>query len=295
MLLTSFDRTIKLWNVKTGASIREEIAHTGVVSALVWLPDDSGFVSAGMDKRIIVWDSTGIQVKPWGPQTIRIFDMALTPDGTKLVAVGMVPPPPITSTPSMPDGQTAAINGHVSMRAERRIVVFDFATGVELLAIPMTGELTSVKVSDDSKFALINHAPDEVHLWDLTTGRMARKYMGQRQFRHVIRSCFGGVDGKFIASGSEDSNVYIWHRETGVLLEALPGHGRGSVNSVAWNPQNERLFASCSDDCTIRIWEAPPPGFEGYVPSHSHSHTNGFEKSIATLSTLDGHGSDMME
>lgn len=56
-----------------------------------------------------------------------------------------------------------------------------------------------------------------------------------------------------------DGNVYVWHRDTGALLEVLAGHGEGSVNSVAWNPRNERMFASCSDDHTIRIWETPPP------------------------------------
>lgn len=119
--------------------------------------------------------------------------------------------------------------------------------------------------------------PQEIYLWDLNTGRLARKYTGQRQGNHVIRSCFGGIEGNFVVSGSEgtlhflycvpllvltfilvqDGKVYVWHRDTGTLLETLAGHGDGSVNSAAWNPRNERMFATCSDDHTIRIWEAP--------------------------------------
>lgn len=57
---------------------------------------------------------------------------------------------------------------------------------------------------------------------------------------------------------SSDGKVYVWHRDTGELLEVLGGHGAGSVNSVAWNPLDPRIFASCSDDRTIRIWEAQP-------------------------------------
>jgi WD repeat-containing protein 26 len=158
----------------------------------------------------------------------------------------------------------------------------------------MDGELTSLKISRDSQFALINHAPDvgffslrvldginfdekgntslgssrwpfgtEVY-WP-TTGSThhSELFWGcRRQFhRQWERRCVLTSAHKNNVRRDHlllDGNVYVWHRDTGTLLEVLEGHGQGSVNSVAWNPRNERMFASCGDDCSIRIWEALP-------------------------------------
>jgi WD40 repeat protein len=62
-----------------------------------------------------------------------------------------------------------------------------------------------------------------------------------------------------------DGKIYLWDNESGALLEVLTGHGEGSVNSVVWHPRNERMFASCSDDRTVQIWEiwcSPSSGTE---------------------------------
>lgn len=79
-----------------------------------------------------------------------------------------------------------------------------------------------------------------------------------------------------------DGNVYVWHRDTGLLLEVLSGHDDGSVNSVAWNPKNERMFASCADDNSIRIWEAPPREREINVSVDVPRHT---DYSVSSYST----------
>ena len=51
----------------------------------------------------------------------------------------------------------------------------------------------------------------------------------------MIHSCFGGVDQSFVASGSEDNKVYIFHVKRDEPIAILSGHTR-TVNCVAWNP-----------------------------------------------------------
>ncbi|KAH7910762.1 WD40 repeat-like protein [Hygrophoropsis aurantiaca] len=259
ILLTSADHLILFWNAKTGNRIRSLESHVETVSALVWLPDGSGFISSSLDHKIISWDCDGKQLEIWNNVHMRVTDIAVSPDFKRLVTIGMGYKSPLASDASQPIASGAnGIATNPRRGTGNRMITYNMDTKDIEMSIPMEGELTSVKISDDSRYALINHAPDEIQLWNLEAGRMERKFMGQRQVHHVIRSCFGGIDGNFVVSGSEDRNVYVWHRDSGVLLEVLSGHGMGSVNSVAWNPRNERMFASCSDDNTIRIWEAPP-------------------------------------
>ncbi|KAJ7047107.1 WD40 repeat-like protein [Mycena alexandri] len=271
ILLAGSEHHIKMWNAKTGVCLRTLDEHSEQVTALVWLPDNSGFLSAGMDYKIVLWNTEGQRRDVWGILPVRVAHMVITPDFTRLVAIGMRAPPPVD--PRENDPAAPAANGGPTSspppKDEHRLLVFDFATRRNEWSTLFDGELTSLSVSQNSQYALISRSPDDIQLWDLNTGRMARKYTGQRQSKDIIRSCFGGFESNFVVSGSEDSNVYVWHRDTGVLLEVLEGHGEGSVNCVAWNPRNERMFASCSDDGTIRIWEAPPPDMMLESPSAS--------------------------
>jgi WD40 repeat protein len=53
-----------------------------------------------------------------------------------------------------------------------------------------------------------------------------------------------------------DSKVYLWHRRQERPIMVFSGHTR-TVNCVSWHPTLPLLFASASDDATVRIWSTP--------------------------------------
>ncbi|KAK4677649.1 NACHT and WD40-domain containing NOD-like receptor 2 [Podospora pseudoanserina] len=60
-------------------------------------------------------------------------------------------------------------------------------------------------------------------------------------------------DSKWIASGSEDCTIKIWHLETGSCQQTLEGHSSW-VRSVVFSPDS-KWIASGSGDCTVKIWD----------------------------------------
>jgi WD40 repeat protein len=104
------------------------LKHDYAVGSLVWLADGSRFISAAMDARIYIWDLSGtvLSVARTGPT--RIVDAALTPDGAKLVLVGVVsdpPPPPSSSTAANGSPLGPAAFPISSGKEERRILVWN--------------------------------------------------------------------------------------------------------------------------------------------------------------------------
>ncbi|KAI5075350.1 hypothetical protein GOP47_0009924 [Adiantum capillus-veneris] len=218
------EEVIKLWDVASGEC--KHIYDKGSsFTACAWFPDGKRFISSGCDKCIYNWDIEGKELDSWkGIRVPRINDLTITADGNHMISI-----------------------------CEKDIRIFNLETKGERV-INEDQSITSLSVSKDGRYLLVNLVSQEIHLWDMMdSAKLLFKYSGHRQTRYVIRSCFGGFNQAFVVSGSEDSQVYIWHRGNGEILEVLPGHS-GTVNCVSWNPVNPYMFASASDDHTIRIW-----------------------------------------
>ena len=129
----------------------------------------------------------------------------------------------------------------------------DTESGEAKLKIQEKGQIMSMVLASNDRHLFLQIANEEIRVWDLLDTVVLQRYRGPRCGRFVIRSSLGGFDQNLIASGSEDSQIYIWYRRTGELLRVLGGHS-ASVSSIAWSPKHPCLLASASDDHTVRLW-----------------------------------------
>ncbi|KXT17582.1 hypothetical protein AC579_6167 [Pseudocercospora musae] len=242
-------------NVHTGQRVCHADHFDYPVTTAAWLPDSQTFVVGTQGSRrplglYSLQQASGSSNNggvlrnpeihswrdpPWDISqkdnitSFRITDCAVTTDGKRMVATTI----------------------------DNRIMLYSLDPDVRYCKVgewQMEDRLTSINFSDDGELLLVNMNEGRVLALDSETGEIVQRYDGARQMEFVIRSAFGGAGQGFVISGSEDSRVYIWRRQTGANVAALDAHHPGTVNAVAWHPKNPGIFASAGDDRKVRIW-----------------------------------------
>ncbi|KAF2815690.1 WD40 repeat-like protein [Mytilinidion resinicola] len=235
------DNTARIWDTKSGRLLTTITEFSYPVTSAAWAPNGESFVVGSQDTAhgLCLWNVQGDKLYEWTEGSLRVHDLAVSPDGQRLVVL-----------------------------LEHRILVYDFVTREKLCEWALDDvKLTSVNISQDSRHMLISMNDNKIRLMDIDTGDVRQTFTGQTQTIYIIRSSFGGANENFVVSGSEDSRVYIW-RTNGHLVEKLDAHPGGCVNAVAWHPTDPRVFASAGDDKKVRIWKPSP----SQLPSSSNGY-----------------------
>jgi len=276
----SRDETVIIWNVEDDEKLvnfRTLSRHNHGVSYLAWSPDDSHLIVCGTDDCSELWiwhvESGELKCRMNHSAEDSLTCCAWYPDGRKFVTGGMrgqfyqcdLDGNVIESWEGvrvlglhvLEDNETVlAADTHM------RIRTYNFEGTKDSGLIQESHSIMSFNTSSDNRYMILNVALQGVNLWDIKDRTLVRKFRGVTQGFYMIHSCFGGVNEDFIASGSEDNHVYIWHQMIeGRPIATLKGHTR-TVNCVHWNPKNPSMLASASDDGTVRIW-GPKEKIEG--------------------------------
>jgi WD40 repeat protein len=112
------------------------------------------------------------------------------------------------------------------------------------------GVVRSVAFSKDQKTVASAGDDKMVRLWDLTTGKEIRRFVGHDKWVYTVAF---SPDGKILASAGDDQTIRLWEIATGKEIRKLLGHEK-EVNSIAFSPDG-KVLASGSSDKTIRLWD----------------------------------------
>ena len=153
--------------------------------------------------------------------------------------------------------------------------VWDTTTGASLLS---EGDYPGVvALSVCGRYGVGSRSPNSIRVWDLETKKEPRDLRGHEK---TVTSLAITARGEWLASGSVDQTLRLWHRLRWDDVEVFAGH-EAAVTSVALTPGG-RLILSASRDCTLRLWlrdqaaplavfEAPEPLVQCGISPDGHS------------------------
>jgi WD40 repeat protein len=146
------------------------------VSCCVWAADCRTFVLGSFDKdrALCQWTVEGDRLYTWTKKH-RTEDLAASPDGRWLVA----------------------------MDEKSHLYVYNFVTRELEYEMQLKARPTSIDITQDSRFLLVNMQDSQAQLIELATKEPIQKYSGATGGEFTIRSKFGGANESFVISGSE--------------------------------------------------------------------------------------------
>ena len=229
LISSSYDCTLKLWDLETGANLGTITGHRDAILALT-TSQNGQVVSASVDGIVKLWYPN----QAWKSKTLIAHQKAKVS-----IAVAFSPDGQMIATGS--DDQTVKL---WESQSQALVQTLTHPRGINAVAFSPDGEMLASGSSDNS-----------VHLWNVKTG----KHWGQLQghLRDINALAFS-PDGEIIASGSSDNTIKIWQVRTQELLHTLYGHSDWvRTLSLSWaiSQPNHLILISGSADQTLKIWE----------------------------------------
>ncbi|MEM9485778.1 MAG: serine/threonine-protein kinase [Cyanobacteria bacterium P01_F01_bin.116] len=224
MVSAGSDKTIRIWDLTSGQSVRTWSNQTSYVNTVLLSPDDTRLYSGNADGALQAWTMASGDLL-WQEPTAHngpINTVGRTPDGQRLVSGG----------------------------ADGDLHIWEASTGKGIKSITTgQGAINSLVVTSDGQYIISGGSDRTIKVWQIATGQLKNTLTGHESFVNALAI---SPDGQFLFSASADGTIRQWEVETGELLRILKGH-TSYVNDMVFS-RDGRTLSSGSADTTIRIW-----------------------------------------
>jgi WD40 repeat protein len=236
----SNDRTLKVWDARTGAVRFTLEGHTGPVRGCAVSPQGDFIVSASDDWTLKVWDArTGAVRFTLEGHTDWVRGCAVSPQADFIV----------------------------SASHDWTLKVWDSRTGAVRFTLEgHTSRVRGCAVSPQGDFIVSASHDWTLKVWDAHTGAVHFTLEGHTG---LVNGCAVSPQGDFIVSASSDRTLKVWDSRTGALRFTLEGH-TDSVNGCAVSPQGD-FIVSASWDQTLKVWDARTGAVRFTLEGHTDS------------------------
>jgi eukaryotic-like serine/threonine-protein kinase len=223
----SDDRSVRLWDLSSGAPSFVLHGHSDEVTEVKFSPDGKRVASSGGNSD----------------QTVRLWDVASGKEVNTLVHKSAV-----NDVTFSPDGSTIA-----SASADGVVHLWDIQRGQErAITQDHTAAALAVRFSPNGKF-LASYGEDEDYAVRLWTPQTSPKPLRLEGHSDLLYAMAFSPDSRWLATGGEDFQVRLWdlsqEKPNSVVLA---GHV-WKIRALAFSPDNQ-LLISAGEDKTIRVW-----------------------------------------
>jgi WD40 repeat protein/serine/threonine protein kinase len=260
----SIDRTLRLWTVPEGESLRTFKGHQGKVTSVCWSPDGRSLLSASKDGALCLWDvESGQCLQTCKGDQEAVCDIALTADQRYALSVSrdgtlrwwdLAGGRCVRSVPAHDVGGSTLSLGREEQYAltgglDGTVKLWKVATGECLRSLPLCNEPISQCLLRTDLARGIAAASKMLILYDLESGQVLRKYRGHRD---RVSSLSWSADGLHLLSASWDRTARLWKLATGRCVHTLVGHA-DKVLTTSLSPDG-RWALTGSADQSLKLW-----------------------------------------
>jgi len=236
----SADFTAKVWDTFTGSELAT-LAHNHIVRSVDISPSGSHIVTGGQEKKLRLYDVERPETEPFVFVTneSEASGSTLAHDGTIKSVVW--------------DDERSQV---VSAGEDKIVRWWDLRTLKCVHAMSLLDPITSMDRSHDAA------------LLSLTTGKQViflDSSSRQPVIAHTLdytpssASLHPMLGDRFVTGSTQDGWVRVHEAEGGIEREVYKGH-HGPVHCICYSPDGE-LYASGSEDGTLRLWQTAPKTF----------------------------------